>query len=282
MCPCPTRAHSWEPATVLLSSPTDAIKVAEIESFDYDAVLDDCLHVIPDSDANSALRASWRTWVGQRPRSVEDVRARFAHTLPKPPPKRPAALPSAPSRTLPGGLSASAIVMTQPATVTSSRSAGAEGAAQRTDAAVYRAETEAKAAAAQVTMDALVPSDFVMAKMSDDQSASRIPWLVVQLPASFGGRDTTDPELSLKVKWWIFGNGKYSGDVIPWTDENGAQYDGAVHGDVSCIDRGAIELTGVKFTQAEPNERTGGYKLNAATKRRVQASSALSKWEKFK
>ena len=76
-------------------------------------------------------------------------------------------------------------------------------------------------------------------------------------------------------------NGKYSGTWKEWLDENDQQYDGAVHGGDAIIERNMVTMIGVKFTQAARNAQ-GGWKLTAATKRRIEAANLESKWNTYK
>ena len=68
--------NGWEDATVLLGKPLHAdLKIAPLPEFEWDALLDDCLHIIPDNAENAALRTEWQDWIGERPRTVADVEA---------------------------------------------------------------------------------------------------------------------------------------------------------------------------------------------------------------
>ena len=49
----------------------------------------------------------------------------------------------------------------------------------------------------------------------------------------------------------------------------------------SMVKRGAIAITGVKFTQKEPHATRGHFKLSADTKRRLE-ECAQSKYGEFK
>ena len=63
---------------------------------------------------------------------------------------------------------------------------------------------------------------------------------------------------------WESHNGKYSGKWQPWCDDAGVQYEGDSEDEETCIERGAIALTGVKFTQAQPHP-TGGDEFRPAS-----------------
>lgn len=269
--------NEWEPATVLLRSvSTPYANIANLD-FNWDEVLDDCLHVIKGHADTEHARTSWRDWIASRPRSADDVRQRFMHTLPKPLgdwPRRPVVAPTAQ-----GALSAGAVVVNWPRTVSSSVYGGGEGAQAKQIAADARAHADFKATSSR--RDPLTPGTFCFVKFEAiNEDGFQIPWLIVELPNTFDGADTTDADLSLKVKWWESSNGKYSGNWKKWCDDDGEQYDGATDRD-SCVDRGMIEMIDVKFTMDRPNVQ-GGFKLNAETKRRLQAAGNMCEWGLYK
>ena len=77
--------------------------------------------------------------------------------------------------------------------------------------------------------------------------------------------------LAARFVRWESHNGKYSGQWKPWRDGTGAQYVGRDDDPTSLVQRGAIAITGVKFTQKQPHQPGGYFKLNAATKRNLQS-----------
>ena len=273
--------NDWEEASVLLGTPTADISVAPLADFNWDALLDDVLHVIPDNAENATIREEWRDWVGARPRTVADVEARFLDGLPRKPrefPKRPAVRPAPPSGA--AAVSAHARVMEQPRTVASSLYDGSEGAAARETRAQGVAADEVDATAGR--MDPLVPGDLVFAKMSNTNTDRfQIPWLIVRLEDDFKGEDTRKSDLKLNVKWFHSQNGKYGGVWEEWKNPaDGLQWQTTVHGAEHEIERGSIEMAGAKFTQAARNA-AGGWKLTAATKRLLEQSQS-SQWARYK
>ena len=54
-----------------------------------------------------------------------------------------------------------------------------------------------------------------------------------------------------------------------------------MHGGDAIIERNMITMIGVKFTQAARNA-AGGWKLTAATKRRIEAANLGSQFNRFK
>ena len=70
---------------------------------------------------------------------------------------------------------------------------------------------------------------------------------------------------------WESHNGRYSGDWKPWRDRNGVQYVGRDDDPSSMVERGAIALMGVKFTQKEVHADGGYFRLNAATKKKLES-----------
>lgn len=274
--------NGWEDATVLLGKPLHAdLKIAPLPEFEWDALLDDCLHIIPDNAENAALRTEWQDWVGERPRTVADVEARFMGSLPRKPwewPKRPAVRPAA--ATGAAAVSAHAMVMQQPRTVASSSYGGGEGDAAREQSAKSRA---ASAVAENVgRRDPLSAGDLCFTKMNYTNSDGfQIPWLIVQLEDDFHGADTRNPDLKLHCKWFHSKNGKYGGVWEEWKNPaDGLQWNSRAHGDDHQVERGSIEMTGVKFTQRSRNA-AGGWKLTTATKRMVEASPT-SQWNAYK
>ena len=92
---------------------------------------------------------------------------------------------------------------------------------------------------------------------------------------------TRKSDLKLNVKWFHSHNGKYGGVWEEWKNPaDGLQWQTTVHGAEHEIERGSIEMTGVKFTQAARNA-AGGWKLTAATKRLLEQSRG-SQWARYK
>mgnify|MGYP007018290436 CR=1 FL=1 len=75
--------------------------------------------------------------------------------------------------------------------------------------------------------------------------------------------------LAARFVRWESHNGKYSGQWKPWRDGTGAQYVGRDDDPTSLVQRGAIAITGVKFTQKEVHATGGYFRLNAATKNKL-------------
>ena len=196
-----SRLLRWEQATVLLSKPDGKPAIAAVEPYDYDRVLRDAMHVIPDTADHVERRRKWHEFIGQRPRTTDDVRVRFMAQLPKwdwpsrahdPIPVDQGARPT--------GLSCYAAVYEQPRSVTSSLHDGAEGAAARRRAGAARGDRADSEAAER--RDPLTPGDFVFAMANWTNSEGfQIPMILLEMPADFEGKDTTDPELIIKPKW---------------------------------------------------------------------------------
>jgi hypothetical protein len=278
--------NDYEPATVLLSVPAGDPSIAELPEYDWDTVLGDCLHLIGDIEENAPMRTEWRDWVGDRPRSVADVEARFKSMLPRPIDKLPKR-PVVPTD-IRGGAAAApdAYIVQQPRTVASSLHSGREGDDAREQGNRDRAAADLAETAGR--LDPLTPSDFVMIGMTyTNTDGFQIPWLVGQLPNDFKGKDTRDGRLRIAVKWWESHNGKYKGEWQPWKNDEGEQWDGAVHGDGHCVDRAGIQAISAKFTQVQPN-KNGRWKLNGATLRMIEMSDSDShckikpQWGRFK
>ena len=109
----------------------------------------------------------------------------------------------------------------------------------------------------------------------------QIPWLIVQLEDDFHGADTRNPDLKLHCKWFHSKNGKYGGVWEEWKNPaDGLQWNSRAHGNDHQVERGSIEMTGVKSTQRARNA-AGGWKLTTASKRMVEASPT-SQWNAYK
>ena len=263
------------------------------------------MHVIPDTEHHAERRRKWHEFVGQRPRTIEDVRTRFMAQLPRwdwpsrahdPVPLDQGARPT--------GLSCYAAVYQQPRTITSSLHDGAEGAAARRRANAQRVDRAESEAAER--RDPLTPGDFVFALANwTNEGGFQIPMILLEMPDDFEGKDTTDPDLVIKPKWycehahvfycshvlpllscvlshrWHSHNGKYSGKYEKWCDESGLQYVGSEDDPSTCITRGAIAIVHVTFTQKEPHNPGGYWKIKADTKRRLE-QHAQSKYEEYK
>lgn len=268
--------------------------IAPVVPYEYEGVLRDAQHVLPDHAGIAASRAEWRTWTGARPRSTADIDdALLPQWLW---PLRPAsqragagAGTGAPPPDEVGGVPVTR--MRHVNTIDCSHDGTGAAAARAADAAKRNAKAAELAAdemreSAHKT-DALVPDDWVFVKMSylplrpGEKGGCRIPWILAQLPSSFGGVDTTKDDAKIKVKWWEPRDKKYTGDWQPWSDAG----DGVPA--ESEIERGSIEFVEVTFTTATVktkvlNKKTTLqlWKIDAKTKARI-AACPESKFSEF-
>lgn len=266
-------ACRFEKATVLLSMPEGKPDVAKPKDFDWNAVLADVDHVLQKNGTSehAQIMAEWRQFVDARPKNHEDCKS--CGSLPKWDFKTvPAA--AAGGDTSAGGVARravqqAAISFRQPNTITSSVGDGAEARAAR------RARNVANEGLGAALLP-LEPNTWAMVAVEyadENEGGCQIPRVLVQLPSSFDGIDTTRPDAQFDVKWWEPKppRGTYDREWRKWM--NGQRQH------VSSITRGMVALTNVKFTRLE--ELSGGYrKLNAETKRRL-ASDAGSKYDEF-
>merc|ERR1711907_134697 len=105
------------------------------------------------------------------------------------------------------------------------------------------------------TISPLEPNTWAMVSVEYEdvnEGGCQIPRLLVQLPSSFDGIDTTRPDTRFDVTWWEPKppNGTYDKEWRKWMD--GRQQH------VSSITRDMVALTNVKFTRIE--ELTGGFR----------------------
>ena len=98
--------NSPELATVLLSAPTEPLRLVDTPPFDYGTVLRDCLFVLSDHPDSATLKESWEQFIGDRIRNCTRV-----DLLPEPPTSNTLASASLPVL---GRLSSSSIFASAP------------------------------------------------------------------------------------------------------------------------------------------------------------------------
>lgn len=280
--------NSWGPCRPPLKAfPDGKPGIAPVVPYEYECVLNDALHVLPEHAGIVASREEWRTWTTARPRStaaIDDA------TLPQWRwPLRPAeqavgasAGAAAGASETVGGVQVTRVqhVNTVDCSLDGVGAAAARAAdgAKRNAKAVELAADEISATA--LNTDALEPDDWVFVRMSytplrqGERGGCRIPWILVQLPSSFGGVDTTKADTLIEVKWWEPKEKKYTGDWQPWSE------DGDGEPTKSEIERGSIEFVEVQFT-TEAIKKNGCWKIDGKTKARIAACEAASRFSEF-
>lgn len=237
--------------------------VAAQAEFDWPKVLRDVEHVLPANTMNAPRLAAWREFIDAR-------RARAAQLAQCPSLAkwdfkcRPAGPqgPISSSEVAARQVHSSTVRMRQPQSITSSAADGSEGRAAR---------AERRAADAETTFAELEPNTFAMVKATypnpgdDDyvEGGCRIPWLLVQLPATFRDVNTANGSAKFTVKWWEPKppNGKYTGKWRKWMNRGRQQ--------TSEIQRDMITVINVQFTRTA--ELSGGFRnMNAPTIGRIR------------
>ena len=244
----------------------------------YEDVLRDCLHVLPDNEQTSARRAAWQSWCEQRPTRTDAAYARLAlpdwDTFPLRPP------PHLGAQTAGSGASHTVAARN---TIESSLGGSAAARTARNEQREARVELDNERAGAR--RDALEPAAWCFVRMTYEptpegvEPGCQIPWILVRLPATLEGVDTTDENTQIDVQvgrrvrvcvvlvcslscscaqWWEPKDRRYDGDWTLWAH-------------TGPVLRGTIELTNVKMTLQRPNAQNG-YRLNAASKLRLQQS----------
>ena len=216
-------SNAWCPSTLMLSYPTGKLDVAPILAFDYEKALTDALHVLPDHAGVAAQRTEWASWIAARPRP--NTQWFYESNLPQWNfAMRPSVVSAPANGNAPGDPRApvGGVPVTQIQRGNAIRSSANPAPAnqqqerQRRDAIRLETARAAQPDGTQATREPLVPSDWAFTRMNylppapGETRGCEIPWILVQLPVSFDGVDTTAEDAKIRVKWFVCGCGFHS------------------------------------------------------------------------
>ena len=287
MCPMIVENH-WEPATILLTSPTGKPAVAApVDGFEsmYAQVLVDLEQVnsAHGSKLTAPMLLQWREFCDERPKTLDDLKVHAS--LPKwnwatRPPTDAAELANngrTPAQLAAQTIMARAVNVTQPRTISSSVSSGAEGRADR-DSRTADARMRGDRTALKQNEWILYKAKYDCCPMANKTGATscggcHMPFLLGQIHGEIDELDTTDPDTRVEIKCWTPKERCYEGDWSKWIEG------GTRRQLVATIEVGHVVLQNVYFTTAKP--KAGGL-LQLATAIKTQVRQhAQSNWAGF-
>mgnify|MGYP007117150631 FL=1 len=287
MCPMIVENH-WEPATILLTSPTGKPAVAApVDGFEsmYAQVLVDLEQVnsAHGSKLTAPMLLQWREFCDERPKTLDDLKVHAS--LPKwnwatRPPTDAAELANngrTPAQLAAQTIMARAVNVTQPRTISSSVSSGAEGRADR-DSRTADARMRGDRTALKQNEWILYKAKYDCCPMANKTGATscggcHMPFLLGQIHGEIDELDTTDPDTRIEIKCWTPKERCYEGDWSKWIEG------GTRRQLVATIEVGHVVLQNVYFTTAKP--KAGGL-LQLATAIKTQVRQhAQSNWAGF-